>query len=52
MSNIYKREYEILEEHITEIITLCYTYRDKLLDLNQKQFIIQNEIPLMEGTNE
>ena len=52
MSDTYERECEMLTEHLTEMITLCYTYRDKLLDLNQKQFIIQNEIPLMEGTNE
>ena len=52
MKEIYERECEILTEHLAEIVSLCYTYRDKLLDLNQKQFIIQNEIPLMEGTNE
>ena len=52
MKEMYKRECEILTEHLTEVVNLCYTYRDKLINLGHKNFIIKNEIPKIGEANE
>ena len=51
MSQNHEEQCIVLTEHLVEIINVCYKFRDKLIDSGHKDFIKDNEIPILNGGN-